>query len=108
MKFLIESARREAWLAPYRLTLYADDNTGLLPGEVFGVFEVLQDFQMTVLELAFDFAPGHIDRKFVRNHCLFGKSRPVPAVNETDYFGTRRGTKRVQSYHKKGVSGPSS
>jgi hypothetical protein len=61
MKFLLESQRREAWLPPYRLTLYADDKTGLLPDEVFSVLEVLTDFKLTLLELAFDFGPG-------RNH----------------------------------------
>jgi len=101
MKFLIESARREAWLLPYRLTMYAGDKTGLLPDEVFGVLEVLPDFRMTMLEVAFDFAPDQINRKFVREHLLFGKSRPVPSIGTTDYFGTRKGAKRVQSYLKK-------
>jgi hypothetical protein len=100
MKFLVESERREPWLPPYRWTLYADDNTGLLPDEVFSVLEVLPDFRMTMMELAFDFAPEHIDRKFVRNHALFGKSRPVPSQGGTDYWGTRRGSKRVQTYVK--------
>lgn len=100
MKFLIESERREAWLPPFRLTLYADDTTGLLPDEVFGVLEVLPDFRMTMLELAFDFAPEQMNRQFVRDHALFGKSRPVASVNETDYYGTRRGSKRVQVYFK--------
>jgi hypothetical protein len=99
-KFLVESKRREAWLRPYRVTLYADDRTGLLPHEVFSVVEVLPDFRMTVLELAFDFAPKHADQRFVRNYGLFGKSRPAPPVNETDYWGTRRGSKRVQAYVK--------
>jgi len=101
MKFLIESARREGWLPPYRLTLYADDATGLLPHEVLGVLELLQDFQMTTLELAFDFPIGNVTRKFVREHALFGKSRPAPSNNGTDYLGTRRGSKRVQIYEKK-------
>lgn len=100
MKFLIESERRELWLPPYRLTLYADDHTGLLPTEVFSVLEVLPDFQMTLLELAFDFEPEKVNRKFVREHALFGKSRPAPSVNQTNYFGTRRGSKRVQAYLK--------
>jgi hypothetical protein len=100
MKFLIESERREAWLPPYRLTLYADDRTGLLPDEVFAVLEVLPDFRLTVMELAVDVHPGQMNRKFVREHALFGKSRPVPSVNGTDYWGTRRGTKRVQAYVK--------
>jgi hypothetical protein len=101
MKLLLESERREAWLPPYRVTLYADDRTGLLPDEVFGVLEVLQDFRMTVLELAFDFAPDQMNRKFVRNHGLFGKSQPVPSIGTSDYWGSRRGSKRVQSYLKK-------
>jgi hypothetical protein len=100
MKFLVESDRREAWLPPYRLTLYADDRTGLLPNEVFGVLEVLPDFRMTAMELAFDFAQEQMNRKFVREHALFGKSRPVASKGDTDYWGTRRGSKRVQSYLK--------
>jgi hypothetical protein len=100
MKFLVESKRREAWLPPYRLTLYGDDRSGLSPGEAFSVLEVLHDFHMTMLELAFDFAPNHIDRNFVRNHALFGKSQPVPSIGTSDYWGSRRGTKRAQSYFK--------
>jgi hypothetical protein len=100
MKVLIESEPSEAWLPRYRATLYADDRTGLLPSEVFSVLEVLPDFRMTLLELAFDFGPGTITRKFVRERALFGKSRPVPSVNGTDYLGTRRGSKRVQVYEK--------
>jgi hypothetical protein len=80
--------------------LYADDRTGLMPSEVFGVLEVLPDFQLTLLELAFDFDPGQMNRKFVREHALFGKSRPVAPEGKTDYWGTRRGSKRVQSYVK--------
>jgi hypothetical protein len=100
MKFLVESDRREAWLPRYRLTLYADDRTGLLPDEVFSVLEVLPDFKLTMLELAFDFAPEQMNRKFVREHALFGKSRPVASEGTTDYWGTRRGSKRVQAYVK--------
>jgi hypothetical protein len=100
MKVLIESERREGWLPPYRVTLYADDRTGLLPAEVFSVLELLPDFKMTLLELAFDFGPGEITRKFIREHALFGKSCPVPCINGTDYAGTRRGSKRVQVYEK--------
>ena len=55
MKFLIESEAQKPWLVPYRLTLIADDRTGLLPGEVFSVLELLPDFKLTTLEVAFDF-----------------------------------------------------
>jgi hypothetical protein len=54
-KLAIESEPVERWLAPFRLTLFADDATGLLPNEVFGVLELVPDFQLTMLELAFDF-----------------------------------------------------
>ena len=100
LKMLIESEPREAWLPPYRVTLYADDRTGLLPDEVFAVLEVLPGFKLTLLELAFDFPVGKMTRKFVREQALFGKSRPVPSNNGTNYFGTRRGSKRVQVYEK--------
>lgn len=103
MKLLLESERREQWLPPYRLTFYADDRTGLLPDQMFGILEVLPDSRLTMLELAVDFTSVHIDRKFVRDHGLFGKSRPVPSVNETNYWGTRRGNKRVQAYFKESV-----
>jgi hypothetical protein len=100
MKLLLESEPREPWIWPYRETWYADDTTGLLPEDVFSVLEVLPDFNMTMMELAFDFAPEEMTQKFVRERVLFGKSRPVPSVNGTDYLGTRRGSKRVQIYVK--------
>jgi len=100
MKSLVESDRREAWLPSYRLTLYADDRTGLLPDQVFGILELLPDFRMTMLEVAFDFPAEEMDRKFAREHALFGKSQPAPSVGETNYAGTRRGSKRVQIYEK--------
>lgn len=55
MKFLIESEAQKPWLVPYRLTLIAADRTGLLPSEVFSVLELLPDFKLTTLEIAFDF-----------------------------------------------------
>jgi hypothetical protein len=100
MKFVIESERREAWLPRYRITMYADDRTGLSPDDVFSLLELLPDFRMTMLELAFDFTLEQMNRKFVREHALFGKSRPAAPEDGTDYWGTRRGSKRVQAYVK--------
>jgi hypothetical protein len=54
-KFAIESEALERWLSPFRLTLFADDVAGLLPGEVFIVLELVPDFQLTMIELAFDY-----------------------------------------------------
>jgi hypothetical protein len=101
-KVAVESDRSQHWLWPYRITFVADDATGLLPRDVLGVMEVLPDFQMTMLELAFDFA-DEMTRRYVRQHLLFGKARPLPSVNGTEYWGTRKGMKRVQCYFKREI-----
>jgi hypothetical protein len=101
-KVAVESDRSQHWLWPYRITFVADDATGLLPRDVLGVMEILPDFQMTMVELAFDFA-GVLTRRYVRQHLLFGKTRPVPSVDGTDYWGTRNGMKRVQCYWKREI-----
>jgi hypothetical protein len=100
MKFLIESNRREPWIKPFRVTLFADDRHGLLPQEVFSILEVLPEFELKLIELAFDLRGGVVDRKFVRDHALFGKSQPRPSVEDTDYWGTRQGSKLVRAYQK--------
>jgi hypothetical protein len=100
MKLLLESERRERWLPRYRLTLYADDRTGLLPAEVFSVLEVVEGFRLTLLELAFDFDTEVGTRKFVEKQTLFGKSHRAPSVDETDYVGSRRAGKLVRIYEK--------
>jgi hypothetical protein len=73
-----------------------------LPAQVFNVLELIPDFQMTMVEVAFDFFDS-LTRSSVRKHGLFGRSRPVPSVNGTDYWGTRRGSKRVQVYFKEQI-----
>jgi hypothetical protein len=101
MKFSIESKPRERWMAPFRVTLYADDKSGLLPEEVSAVLELLlAGFKLTLVEIAFDFEGTKVDRKFVRRYGLFGKSRPTRSGKLTDYWGTRRGSKHVKSYWK--------
>jgi hypothetical protein len=44
-----------------------------------------------------------VNRKLVRQQGLFGKARPAPSVNGTDYWGTRKGMKRVQCYLKREI-----
>jgi hypothetical protein len=44
MKVAIESDRQELFVSPYRLTLFADDWTGLLLAEAFSVLERVPDF----------------------------------------------------------------
>jgi hypothetical protein len=44
-----------------------------------------------------------MNRGQVRLHALFGKTRPAASVNGTDYWGSRKGMKRVQCYFKKEI-----
>ncbi len=76
MSFCIESKPREPWSDPFRVTLIADNSTGLLPQEVFAVLELLTgDFKLSLVELPFDFVDSTVDRTFVLNYGLFGRSR---------------------------------
>lgn len=102
MKFKIESRRREPWMPAYRITLYADDRTGLLPEQLFAVLEVIPKFKLSVIEIAFDFSPS-ISRTLLRQRVLFGKSRPAPPKDTTSYWGTPKGSKGVRIYYKKEV-----
>jgi hypothetical protein len=108
MQFYVESDRREGWLAPYSVTLIADDRTGLLPEEVFAILEVIPNAKLTMVELAIDFsAVTNVTRDFVRRFGVFGKSgRDLSADNPMgDWWGSRKGAKRTKSYFKDQIWG---
>jgi hypothetical protein len=108
MQFYVESDRQEGWLAPYSITLVADDRTGLLPEEVFAILEVMPKARLTMVELAIDFSPTtNVTRNFVRRCAVFGKCRrDLSGQNPTgDWWGARRGAKRIKSYFKDEVCG---
>jgi hypothetical protein len=88
MKISVESEPTKHWLWCYRVTLVADDATGLLPSQVFRVLERLPDFHLVMLEVAFDF-PNHLTRRQARQRVLFGKTRPSPSRGYADYWGRR-------------------
>lgn len=108
MQFYVESAPQKCWLAPYSVTLIADDQTGLLPPEVVAIVEAMPDARLTMVELALDFSVGtNVTRRFVRRSTLFGKSqrdlsRTTPT---TDWWGPRGAPKSVKSYFKIAVCG---
>ena len=108
MKFCVESERREGWLAPYSVTLFADDRTGLLSQEVFSILEVLPKIRLTLVEFALDFSPlSTVNRDFVRRWGRFGKSQ-LDFWNDNpagDWWGSRHGKKRVKSYFKDQICG---
>ena len=101
MKFSIESKPPMRWIPPYRITLFGDDKTGLLPEEVFGVLELLVGgFKLTLVEIALDFEGTKVNRSYIRRYGLFGRSQPKPSGKVTDYWGTRKGSKLAKSYWK--------
>jgi hypothetical protein len=90
-------------IAPRKVTLIARDEVGLQPTDVLSILELLPDAQFVLVELAFDFGSGsEVDGAFVRQHALFGKSRPnqVGVYHCWDSWGSRRGAKYVRSYFK--------
>lgn len=102
MKIRVESEPLVGWLAPYRVTLYADDQTGLRSEHVFSVMEIIPEATLTLIELAFDFCLTiDITREFVRRYATFGKSRRVADQNQVrDRWGSSKGTKMAKSYYK--------
>jgi hypothetical protein len=106
-RLCVESDRQAFWLAPYRVTIYADDRTGLLVDQVLEILELMPSARMIMIELALDFPlTSPVSRDFVRQHGLFGKSRKDSSVpNPTvDRWGARRAQKRLKSYTKHEVA----
>ncbi|HXP78853.1 MAG TPA: hypothetical protein VN976_03025 [Verrucomicrobiae bacterium] len=105
MKFCVELEPREPYLAPYSVSLFADDNTGLLPEEVLALRELMPGAKLTLAEVAIDFVlAGKVNRAFVRRHGVFGKSRrDISNRNpQVDRWGTKKSGKCIKSYEKFG------
>jgi hypothetical protein len=68
--------RQKAWLKPWKITLVADDSTGLSYDELDAVLRHCKYWHFLIIEVAIDFSPATgLDRRFVHRHALFGKSR---------------------------------
>jgi hypothetical protein len=68
--------RQKAWLKPWKITLVADDKTGLSYEQIDNVLGHCRFYRFLVIEVAIDFSPSTgVDNKFVRRHAIFGKSR---------------------------------
>ena len=56
--------------------MVADDKTGLSYEEIHNVLKHCRDYRFLTVEIAFDFCPSvGINKRFVRAHGVFGKSR---------------------------------
>lgn len=103
LKASVEYEPKEPWLAAYAITFYADDRSGLVRDRVLSILAELPPAELKKVEVAVDFAmTTPVDRNYVKRYGLFGKSkRDRKGVNTAgDWWGSRRGGKRVVSYLK--------
>jgi hypothetical protein len=78
-KLRIQHHRAHGFLKPMKVTVIGPDLTGLLWPEIKAIGDTFSDFEISMVELAFDFSPeSGVDKEFVAKHARFGKSRRVP------------------------------
>jgi hypothetical protein len=98
--------RRQLWLKPRKITMVADDSTGLSYDEIDAVLRHCNHWHFLTVEVAIDFSHSTgVNRNFIRRHALLGKSQRR-RKHQTDvllYFGTRKSDKFVRCYEKKEV-----
>lgn len=102
-KVSISYQRVAPWLPMYRVTIYADDQTGITLDELRRVLVGFPDHLISLLEIAFDFDPATpVDKKFVLRHMRFGKSQRQKTLGGPDQlrFGSRQSPKLVRCYWK--------
>ena len=68
--------RLKGWLKPWKITIVADDKSGLSYEQIHHVLKYCRYYRFLIVEIAIDFQPSAgIDKNFVRRHGVFGKSR---------------------------------
>jgi hypothetical protein len=68
--------RQKGWLKPWKITIVADDKTGLYRDEIERVLRHCRSYQLLTVEIAIDFSPSTgVNKQFIRRHAVFGKSR---------------------------------
>jgi hypothetical protein len=68
--------RLKGWLKPWKITMVADDNTGLSYEQIETVLGHCRYYRLLIVEVAIDFSHSTgVNRRFVRRHAIFGKSR---------------------------------
>ena len=90
---------RASYFPAIRVLLRAGDKVGLLPADVLGAYEKLENCRISLLELALDFpAPSGVTMGFLLGHTTFGKSRWFGRMAGLNWFGERRSSKLVRVY----------
>jgi hypothetical protein len=105
-KVRIQYDRAHGWLKHMKVTVIGPDTTGILEPELKAIGDAFQDFEICMLEVAFNFSPtSGVDQEYVKKHALFGKSRPVkmPKYPDSLRYGTRHSPRFVRCYWKQQV-----
>ncbi|HEU0047024.1 MAG TPA: hypothetical protein VFQ43_05390 [Nitrososphaera sp.] len=99
--------RLKGWLKPWKITIVADDKTGLSYEQIDIVLSPCRYYRFLIIEVAIDFSHSTgVNREFVRQHAVFGKSRRAHTIQDCIlYWGGRKSEKLVRSYDKKEVAG---
>ena len=75
-KIFWQYQRLKPWLRPWKVTIVADDETGLSYEQIQYVLKHCHYYRFLIVEIAVDFPQSAgIDKRFVRKHGVFGKSR---------------------------------
>jgi len=94
------------WLPPVKVTMVANDETGLQWDEVALVDKTFEGGFAVIVELALDFdESAGVDLRFIRRHALFGGSRPKtgPRYPGVRYWGSPASAKLVRCYRKASI-----
>jgi hypothetical protein len=76
MKIYWQYVRLKGWLRPWKITIVADDPSGLSYEVVEKILKHCRFYRFLIIEIAVDFRPSvGLNKRFVRQHAVFGKSR---------------------------------
>jgi hypothetical protein len=102
-KIFWQYQRLKGWLKPWKITIVADDRSGLSYEEIQKILKHCRYYRFLIVEIAVDFwRSTGVNNRFVRQHAVFGKSRH--RVQQRDkrvlYYGSRKTDKLVRCYQK--------
>jgi hypothetical protein len=100
---VVQYRRLHPWCRPLRVTVIADDSTGIERPQFDAVLQPCLGHRSSTVELAFDFPVGSgVDSTFVRRHARFGKSRRRHDRGGEGQlrYGGRQSPKLVRCYWK--------
>ena len=101
-EIIIESGPNVGWLPKFRITIIPRDPTGLLFQDLCFILELIPNFKLVLVEIAFDFPlESVVDTLFVRRHMLCGKTHLRPGGNTLhERWGSARSSKIARAYAK--------